>query len=319
MSGALGQFQQGASHGCAGLPHPAENFKIEICEARFLCNCSDPVLPTSKTGLQSCKSLSVGLFGCIGISLRTDNNSRCNVQRKETVEYITTMVKFSLVKRDLWRPHVGSGIILGPIRSSGAVAREIVTTTCIVRKWDRGDAGRCEKNAPRFSTGTASALSQGSTRRRANVDKMTAKQLFSDHSESDTFGAESSGLGTAALAKRGAVCRKHWRGQRTLQIAMTMGYAEASRRRRTVLAGLLCLRAARSSGTMAAPQSSGVSSWCTPRKTDAKGDCSLSDKDEKRGVSRVSVAVGLAKFYDFRTGCLIERVDVQLDGVLSWC
>ena len=34
---------------------------------------------------------------------------------------------------------------------------------------------------------------------------MTAKQLFSDHSESQTFGAESSGLGTAALAKKGAV------------------------------------------------------------------------------------------------------------------
>ena len=39
-------------------------------------------------------------FKCIGLSLRTDdNNRRSNVQRKETVEYITTMVKFSLVKR----------------------------------------------------------------------------------------------------------------------------------------------------------------------------------------------------------------------------
>ena len=34
---------------------------------------------------------------------------------------------------------------------------------------------------------------------------MTAKQLLSDLSESHTFGAESSGLGTAAVAKRGAV------------------------------------------------------------------------------------------------------------------
>ena len=34
---------------------------------------------------------------------------------------------------------------------------------------------------------------------------MTAEQLFSDHSESQAFGAESSGFGTAALAKRGAV------------------------------------------------------------------------------------------------------------------
>ena len=39
-------------------------------------------------------------FKCIGLSLRTDYNNRCsNVQRKETVEYITTMVKLSLVKR----------------------------------------------------------------------------------------------------------------------------------------------------------------------------------------------------------------------------
>ena len=38
-----------------------------------------------------------------------------------------------------------------------------------------------------------------------NVDKMTVKQLVSDLSESHTFGAESSGLGTAALAKRSAV------------------------------------------------------------------------------------------------------------------
>ena len=37
------------------------------------------------------------------------------------------------------------------------------------------------------------------------MDKITAKQLFPDHSESQTFSAESSGLGTAASAKRGAV------------------------------------------------------------------------------------------------------------------
>ena len=40
------------------------------------------------------------------------------------------------------------------------------------------------------------------------MDKMTAKQLLSDHSESQTFGAESSGLGTAALAKKGAVAAR---------------------------------------------------------------------------------------------------------------
>ena len=41
--------------------------------------------------------------------------------------------------------------------------------------------------------------------KRSNVDKMTEKKLFSDHSESQTLGAASSGLGTAALAKRRAL------------------------------------------------------------------------------------------------------------------
>ena len=40
--------------------------------------------------------------------------------------------------------------------------------------------------------------------KRSNVDKMTEKKLVSDHSESQTVGAASSGLGTAALAKRSA-------------------------------------------------------------------------------------------------------------------
>ena len=65
-----------------------------------------------------------------------------------------------------------------------------------------------------------------------NVDTMTAKQLFSDHSESQTFGAESSGLGAAALAKRSAVAASIIIAA-TLRKAMTMDYAsreEASRR-----------------------------------------------------------------------------------------
>ena len=37
---------------------------------------------------------------CIGLALRTDDkNNRSMVQRKETVERTTTMVKFSFVKR----------------------------------------------------------------------------------------------------------------------------------------------------------------------------------------------------------------------------
>ena len=64
----------------------------------------------------------------------------------------------------------------------------------------RGDAGRCEKPSEILHEYSIS------TEERTNA-KMTAKQLFSCHSESQTVGAESSGLGTAALAKRGAVVR----------------------------------------------------------------------------------------------------------------
>ena len=65
----------------------------------------------------------------------------------------------------------------------------------------RGDAGRCEKTT-RFSKSTPAALRKRNNAKTSNVDKMTAKHLFSGHSESQTYGAESSELGTAALAKR---------------------------------------------------------------------------------------------------------------------
>ena len=53
---------------------------------------------------------------------------------------------------------------------------------------------------------------------------MTAKQLFSDHSEFQTLGAESSGLGAAARAKTGAVAASIRVGS-DAWIAMTMDYA----------------------------------------------------------------------------------------------
>ena len=50
-------------------------------------------------------------------------------------------------------------------------------------------------------------------------------------------------------------------------------------------------------------QSTRASSRCTPRKTDAKGDYSLSedDKDEHEEFPEL-LGGGLAEFYDFRTG-----------------
>ena len=53
-----------------------------------------------KANVERCRIGDWDKFKCVGLALRTDDKSkRSMVQRKETVEYITTMVKFSLVKR----------------------------------------------------------------------------------------------------------------------------------------------------------------------------------------------------------------------------
>ena len=128
----------------------------------------------------------------------------------------------------------------------------------------------------------------------SNMDKMTAKQLLSDHSESHTFGAESSGLGTAALAKRGAVAASIGTGSDASD-SDDNGLRRPVRSEPpvpTVLAGLLCLRG-QSWWTMAAParvaRGREHQGFFEVRKTVAKGDYSLSedDKDEHEGVSRV--------------------------------
>ena len=129
--------------------------------------------PDMKAKVERCRSSDMDKFKCIGLTLRTEqNNKRSPVQRNETVEYITTKVKFSLrgsLACSCWtRNHSW------PTKSSGTVARFGKRSgnrrwrhlTFIVRKWT-GDEGRCEKNPPRFSTSTASALRKGPTRRRA--------------------------------------------------------------------------------------------------------------------------------------------------------
>ena len=56
--------------------------------------------PDMKAKVEGCRSSEMDKFKCIGLSLRAeDNDKRSLFQRNETVEYITTMVKFSLVKR----------------------------------------------------------------------------------------------------------------------------------------------------------------------------------------------------------------------------
>ena len=56
--------------------------------------------PETKAKVERCRLSDMDKFKCIGLPWRTqDYNRRSDVERKETVEYITTMVKYSLVKR----------------------------------------------------------------------------------------------------------------------------------------------------------------------------------------------------------------------------
>ena len=53
-----------------------------------------------KAKVERCRLSDMDRFSCFGLALRTnDTNRRSDVQRKDAVEYITAMVKFSLVKR----------------------------------------------------------------------------------------------------------------------------------------------------------------------------------------------------------------------------
>ena len=56
--------------------------------------------PDMEAKVERCISSDMDKFKCIGLSLRTEDSNQCSlVQRNETVECITTMVKFRLVKR----------------------------------------------------------------------------------------------------------------------------------------------------------------------------------------------------------------------------
>ena len=77
-----------------------------------------------KAQVERCRASDMDKFVCVGLSLRTDDNKKRNlVQRKETVEYITTMVKFSLVDTTSGRLHVGQGSTPGPEAVARLLAR----------------------------------------------------------------------------------------------------------------------------------------------------------------------------------------------------
>ena len=138
----------------------------------------------------------------------------------------------------------------------------------------------------------------------SNVDTMTAQQLFCDHSESQTLGAESSGL-----AKRGAIPASIGIGSDASDSDVDGLRSRPVKKRavdRACRARVLARREPvhDGSGTSGCErQSTKASSRCTLRKADAKRDSSLSD-DDKDENEDFAVFLGgeLAKLYDFRTG-----------------
>ena len=163
--------------------------------------------PDVKAKVERCKLSDMDKFKCICLSLRTDdNNKRSLVQRKETVEYTATMVKFSLVKRI-------SGVLMLDKESFLAFQKQWYGSSLeeAKAKWKsalvsphRQKLDGVVQVALKKPTGILDEYTIGAEEKTnamtSNVDKMTAKHLFSDHSESQTFGAESSALGAAALA-----------------------------------------------------------------------------------------------------------------------
>ena len=149
---------------------------------------------------------------CIGLSLRTeDNNKRSLVQRR--VHHHDGQVQ--LREEDLWRAHVGQGIILGlpeavlwyccSREEAKAKWKSALASPHVHREKVDGVMQVAVKEPTEILHEHNIGTEERTNAKTGNVDKVTAKQLLSDLSESHTFGVESSALGTAALAKRGAV------------------------------------------------------------------------------------------------------------------
>ena len=125
--------------------------------------CSRRKNPEMKAKVERGRTRDMDKFKCIGFSLRTDDNDkRSLVQRKETVQYITTDGHVQPREEDLWRALVGQGIILGlPEAVVRLLARGSEGEVEIGFGVTSRAAGRCEKIPPRFSTSRASALRKG--------------------------------------------------------------------------------------------------------------------------------------------------------------
>ena len=130
-----------------------------------------------------------------------------------TVEFITTMVKFSLVKRIFGVLKLDKESFLAYQKQwygcspeeAKAKWKSALASPHVHRERVDGLMQVAVKKPTKIIHKHTIGTEESTNAKTSNVDKMTAKQLFSDHSQSQTFGAESSGLGTAALARRCAV------------------------------------------------------------------------------------------------------------------
>ena len=149
---------------------------------------------------------------------------------------------------------------------------------------------------------------------------------MSDLSESHTFGEGSSGLATAALAKRGVVAASIGTGSDASESDDDGLHTPAKKRAAGADRACRALVLARpepvddgSASSGCERQSTRAPPRCTPRKTDAKGDYSLSedDKDEHEEYPKF-IGSGLAKFYDVRTGFVkFFRKRIAASGIAS--
>ena len=190
--------------------------------------------PDMKAKVERCRASDMDKFKCIGLPVRTDdNNKRSLVQRTETVEYITTMVKFILVKRIpgvlmldkesfLAYQKQWYGCSPGEARAKWKSA---VASPHAHRENVDGVVQVAVKKPTEILHEHTIGTEERTNVKTSKVDNMTAKQLFSDHSESQRFGARN-------LHDSELLCWRRWVQlpqalalAATLRTAMRMDYA----------------------------------------------------------------------------------------------
>ena len=154
-------------------------------------------------------------FKCIALSLRTDQErTRSSRQRDETVEYITTMIKVTVVRRV-------SGVVLLNEREFVAYHKHWFGATKekaleqwassmksphVHREQEDGVWYVAVKKPTEILNEEAVGTEEKFISTKRRLDKSAAKAHLAKKDRSgDVIGAEGSGLGTAALGKKAAV------------------------------------------------------------------------------------------------------------------